>query len=31
VKEVWYVVDGRGEVWRRGGLDEEVVEPVQHS
>ena len=25
MKEIWYVVDGRGEVWRRSGLDEEVV------
>jgi mannose-6-phosphate isomerase-like protein (cupin superfamily) len=26
VKEIWYVVDGRGEFWRGTGLDEEVVE-----
>jgi mannose-6-phosphate isomerase-like protein (cupin superfamily) len=26
VKEIWYVVDGGGEVWRSNGLDEEVVE-----
>lgn len=26
VKEIWYVVEGRGEVWRSDGFDEDVVE-----
>jgi mannose-6-phosphate isomerase-like protein (cupin superfamily) len=26
VEEIWYVVDGRGELWRRDAHDEEIVD-----